>query len=187
MNVVMFAGLYDTKFFIFITHTQGFPFVGLLFTGIMLTDSGPKVLEYNVRFGDPETEAVLPLLSDDTDLAEVMLVRISSATDIFDYTPADCALSRPFSNQKPYHGPQACAEGRLDSVHIGIRQGFAATVVIASGGYPGSYVKGKEITIDEVSPGWFCVFSIPHEISHTYSNLPYRCDRLPCRNRPKGW
>ncbi|RUS13609.1 phosphoribosylglycinamide synthetase, partial [Endogone sp. FLAS-F59071] len=98
---------------------DGFPFVGLLFTGIMLTDSGPKVLEYNVRFGDPETEVVLPLLSDDTDLAEVML---------------------------------ACAEGRLDSVHIGIRQGFAATVVIASGGYPGSYVKGKEITIDEVSP-----------------------------------
>jgi hypothetical protein len=52
----------------------GFPFVGLLFTGFMLTAEGPKVLEYNVRFGDPETQAVIPLLTDDTDLAQVMLV-----------------------------------------------------------------------------------------------------------------
>ena len=41
----------------------------------MLTDSGPKVLEYNVRFGDPETQALMLLLSKDTDLAEVILVR----------------------------------------------------------------------------------------------------------------
>jgi phosphoribosylamine--glycine ligase / phosphoribosylformylglycinamidine cyclo-ligase len=39
-----------------------------------LTRNGPKVLEYNVRFGDPETQAIMPLLSDDTDLAQVMLV-----------------------------------------------------------------------------------------------------------------
>ena len=52
----------------------GFPFVGLLFTGFMLTAEGPKVLEYNVRFGDPETQAIIPLLTDDTDLAQVMLV-----------------------------------------------------------------------------------------------------------------
>ncbi len=41
----------------------------------MLTDSGPKVLEYNVRFGDPETQALMLLLSEDTDLAAVILVR----------------------------------------------------------------------------------------------------------------
>ncbi|CAE6507123.1 unnamed protein product [Rhizoctonia solani] len=52
---------------------DGFPFVGMLFTGLMLTPYGPKVLEYNVRFGDPETEALMLLLSDDTDLAEVLL------------------------------------------------------------------------------------------------------------------
>lgn len=41
----------------------------------MLTDCGPKVLEYNVRFGDPETETLVLLLSEDTDLASIMLVR----------------------------------------------------------------------------------------------------------------
>ncbi|SCW02936.1 LAFE_0F17546g1_1 [Lachancea fermentati] len=92
------------------------PFVGVLFTGIILTQSGPKVLEYNVRFGDPETQTVLPLLSDDTDLAQVFL---------------------------------AAAEHRLDSVNIGVKQNcFATTVVLAAGGYPESYAKGDEITID---------------------------------------
>ncbi|RCH82000.1 Bifunctional purine biosynthetic protein ade1, partial [Rhizopus azygosporus] len=60
---------------------DGFPFVGMLFTGIMLTASGPKVLEYNVRFGDPETEVVLPLLSDDTDLAEIMMSCVEGRLD----------------------------------------------------------------------------------------------------------
>ncbi|KAI6080214.1 putative bifunctional purine Ade1 [Hypoxylon rubiginosum] len=47
-------------------------FTGLLFTGVMMTDSGPKVLEYNARFGDPETQALILLLSN-TDLVEVLL------------------------------------------------------------------------------------------------------------------
>ena len=47
------------------------PFVGMLFTGLMITRGGPKVLEYNVRFGDPETQTMLPLM--DADLAEVMV------------------------------------------------------------------------------------------------------------------
>ncbi|KAJ2836292.1 hypothetical protein FBU31_001404 [Coemansia sp. 'formosensis'] len=61
---------------------DGFPFVGCLFTGFMLTADGPKVLEYNCRFGDPETEAVLALLDyDKCDLCEVLLAACEGRLD----------------------------------------------------------------------------------------------------------
>ena len=50
---------------------RGTPFHGVLYAGVMLTEDGPKVLEFNVRFGDPETQIVLPRLR--SDLLEVML------------------------------------------------------------------------------------------------------------------
>jgi phosphoribosylamine--glycine ligase len=50
---------------------EGMPYVGVLYVGLMLTEQGPKVLEYNCRFGDPETQVLLPLLA--SDLVEVML------------------------------------------------------------------------------------------------------------------
>ncbi|KAK9779083.1 putative Bifunctional purine biosynthetic protein ADE1 [Seiridium cardinale] len=56
-------------------------FKGILFTGFMITASGPKVLEYNVRFGDPEVQTVMPLLSKDTDLALIMEACISGNLD----------------------------------------------------------------------------------------------------------
>ncbi|CAK7232108.1 Bifunctional purine biosynthetic protein ADE1 [Sporothrix bragantina] len=93
------------------------PFRGLLFTGLMIAPDGtPRTLEYNVRFGDPETQTVLPLLSADTDLAEIML---------------------------------ACANGCLDAVDIKIENKFSATVVVAAGGYPGSYAKGTPMNVKE--------------------------------------
>ncbi|KAF5323578.1 hypothetical protein D9611_005721 [Ephemerocybe angulata] len=58
-----------------------FPFVGLLFTGFMLTEDGPKVLEYNVRFGDPETEALMLLLDSKVDLANVFLAAAEHRLD----------------------------------------------------------------------------------------------------------
>ncbi|KAK3063351.1 Bifunctional purine biosynthetic protein ade1 [Coniosporium uncinatum] len=94
---------------------EGFPMVGCLFTGFMITKTGPKVLEYNVRFGDPETQSCLPLL--ESDLAEIMW---------------------------------ACAEGQLGSVGLRISEKSAATVVVAAGGYPGSYKKTIEMQISPV-------------------------------------
>ena len=96
---------------------QDTPYVGVLYAGLMLTADGPKVIEFNCRFGDPETQVVLPML--DGDLAEIML---------------------------------ACTEGRLTPELVDIYPGSAATIVMASPGYPGSYPKGLPITgLDEVS------------------------------------
>lgn len=111
--------------------------MGTLFVGFMLTPSGPKVLEYNVRFGDPETEALMLLLSDSVDLVALLLVRSS-----FYYQRLINLLKEDIY--------QACAEHRLDSVPVTFKDGVAVTVILASQGYPGSYPKGKTITIGAV-------------------------------------
>ncbi|XP_029459411.1 trifunctional purine biosynthetic protein adenosine-3 isoform X2 [Rhinatrema bivittatum] len=91
---------------------EGAPYVGVLYAGLMLTKDGPKVLEFNCRFGDPECQVILPLLK--SDLYEVMQMTI---------------------------------EGKLSSSMPAWHRSYAAvTVVMASGGYPGDYSKGLEIT-----------------------------------------
>ncbi|POR37193.1 Uncharacterized protein TPAR_02601 [Tolypocladium paradoxum] len=82
-----------------------------------MTPAGPKVLEYNVRFGDPETQRMMLLLAEETDLAAVLL---------------------------------ACTDGKLDSVTLAVRPGYACNVIIAAGGYPGAYESGDTITIGEL-------------------------------------
>ncbi|CAI6098529.1 unnamed protein product, partial [Clonostachys chloroleuca] len=54
-------------------RAEGRPFSGMLFTGVMMTSKGPKVLEYNVRFGDPETQTMMMLLAPECDLAAVLM------------------------------------------------------------------------------------------------------------------
>jgi len=96
-------------------NQEGRPFKGVVYFGLMLTPKGPKVIEYNCRFGDPETQVVLPLL--ETDLL-----------DIF----------------------EAVSQERLDQISIRWKEGAAACVMLASGGYPQKYETGKEISgLDE--------------------------------------
>ncbi len=90
---------------------RGIPFVGVLYAGLMLTEEGPQVLEFNARFGDPETQLLLPLLK--TDLVDILM---------------------------------ACLEGRLSSVPVQWESCYNVGVVLASGGYPGPYERGKPIT-----------------------------------------
>ena len=90
---------------------EGRPFTGVLYFGLMLTQDGPKVLEYNTRFGDPETQVVLPRMK--TDIVDVM---------------------------------DACIDGTLDQIDLEFYDNAAVCVVLASGGYPQSYEKGKVIT-----------------------------------------
>lgn len=69
------GGVFSSQYSLLsLTKFPGFPFMGMLFTGFMLTQDGPKVLEYNVRFGDPETEALMMLLREDVDLVSVLTV-----------------------------------------------------------------------------------------------------------------
>ena len=89
---------------------EGMPYTGCLYAGVILTENGPELLEYNARFGDPETQVILPAVGGD--LAEVML---------------------------------AAAEGRLSEVELPWTDEACVCVVVASGGYPGSYEKGKPI------------------------------------------
>ena len=73
--------------------TEGRPFKGCLYFGLMLTPQGPKVIEYNCRFGDPEAQAVLPLL--ESDLFEIMLAvreeRLAEA-DVHFSSGASCCV-----------------------------------------------------------------------------------------------
>lgn len=89
---------------------EGMPYQGCLYAGLMIKGDSVKVVEFNCRFGDPETQVVLPLL--DGDLANIML---------------------------------ACATGTLDKTDVGWHDKAAVCVVMASGGYPESYEKGKDI------------------------------------------
>ncbi|MES0329398.1 MAG: phosphoribosylamine--glycine ligase, partial [Dehalococcoidales bacterium] len=91
--------------------SEGAPYKGVLYAGLMITDNGPKVMEFNARFGDPETQVVLPLLK--TDLADIMLAAI---------------------------------EGRLAGTKIEWSSQSCCGVVMASGGYPGSYRTGFDIS-----------------------------------------
>jgi len=97
-------------------NKEGRTFKGVLYFGLMLTDDGAKVVEYNARFGDPETQVVLPRLK--TDLC-----------DIFN----------------------AVVDGTLDKINIEWTDDACVCVVMASGGYPESYEKGKEITIGDIA------------------------------------
>lgn len=103
---------------------EGREYEGVLYAGLMITKDGPKVLEYNARFGDPETQAVLTRL--ETDLVEII---------------------------------EAIVDKRLGGMEIRWRDEAAVCVVMASGGYPGSYQKGFVISgLDEAEATGAIVF-----------------------------
>jgi phosphoribosylamine---glycine ligase len=74
---------------------RGIPFRGLLYCGVMLTPTGPRVVEFNCRFGDPETQAVLPALADSADVVRVMLqiARGEPINPVPLFVPAQCVVS----------------------------------------------------------------------------------------------
>jgi len=89
---------------------EGKPYKGILYIGLMIKDNTPFVLEFNVRFGDPETQVILPKLK--SDLADLILKSV---------------------------------DNKLSGVELEWDKRFCLCVVLASGGYPATYQKGKEI------------------------------------------
>jgi phosphoribosylamine--glycine ligase len=113
---------------------RGIDYRGILYAGLMITPEGePKVVEFNCRFGDPETQTILPLL--ETPLADLLL---------------------------------ACAQKRLAEMPpIAWKPGAAACVVMAAGGYPGTYQKGQVITgIDDAESIGAVVFHAGSQFKH---------------------
>ena len=103
---------------------RGTPYKGVLYAGLMLTESGPKVLEFNCRLGDPETQVVIPLLASDP--LELMM---------------------------------ACAQGNLSKTDVLWDNKSYVGVVMVSGGYPGEFQTGFEISgLDEDGPEHTMVF-----------------------------
>jgi len=90
---------------------EGTPYKGIIYAGLMIAADGPKVLEFNARFGDPETQAILPRLQ--TDLVDILL---------------------------------AVVDNKLSKVVAQWNEDACVGVVMASGGYPGSYKTGFKIT-----------------------------------------
>ncbi len=86
------------------------PYRGVLYAGLIITKQGPKVIEFNCRFGDPETQVILPLMN--CDIVPILL---------------------------------ACSNGKIEKMTIESHKKFTVCVIMASGGYPGKYEKGKEI------------------------------------------
>lgn len=95
---------------------RGTPYVGVLYAGLMLTPAGPKVLEFNCRFGDPETQAILPLL--DGDLAEIMLACIAGrlAPEMVRAHPGACATVVMAAPGYPGAYPKELPISGLDAV-----------------------------------------------------------------------
>jgi phosphoribosylamine--glycine ligase len=104
--------------------SEGTPFKGILFIGLMMSPRGPMVLEFNTRWGDPETEAIMLRLE----------------TDIMDLF-------------------NASIDGTANELTIHLKPGASATVIAASGGYPGKYASGKPITgLDETVDDGVVIF-----------------------------
>ena len=79
------------------------PFEGILYTGLMLTKSGPKVIEYNARFGDPETQVVLPLL--ETDLLDILIASLSGELENVEVKWKDMSAVCVIMSSDGYPGP----------------------------------------------------------------------------------
>jgi phosphoribosylamine---glycine ligase len=113
---------------------EGVPYEGILYTGLMLTKEGPKVIEYNARFGDPETQVVLPLL--ETDLLEIVTASLTGELENVEVKWKDKAAVCVIMSSAGYPGRYEKGE-----VISGLDQVVHSTIVF----HAGSAAKDGEI------------------------------------------
>ena len=132
---------------------EGFPFRGVLFIGLMVTSAGPKVLEYNVRFGDPETQAILVRLN--SDLAEIFSAmtdqsldkvsvewsKLSSACVVL----ASKGYPGAYETGKPITGLEAAAERGVHIFHAGTVRDEDGQILTAGGRVLGITATGENL------------------------------------------
>lgn len=151
---------------------EGRPFKGVLYCGLMLTPDGPKVLEYNARFGDPETQAILPLLK--SDLAEIFLATIDGTLDSLNIEWEDGAAvcivlasgGYPKKYQSGYEieGLKACEETGALVYHAGTKE-ENGRFYTAGGRVLGVVQKGKTLK-DAIAAGYESVKTIHFQDMH---------------------
>jgi phosphoribosylamine--glycine ligase / phosphoribosylformylglycinamidine cyclo-ligase len=158
---------------------EGMPFIGVLYAGLMLTSGGPRLLEFNCRFGDPETQVIMPLL--ETDLLEILLActqgrldEISSSVRWSGQSAACIVLAAPGYPDKPEYGlPISYSEdsfepGRTWLFHAGTTIKNSA-VVTAGGRVMGVTATGR--SLDEAVAQAYAAVSWIH-----FPGMHYRKD-----------
>ena len=158
---------------------EGFPFRGILFLGIMMTDAGPKLLEYNVRFGDPETQAILVRLETDlVDICEAMLADTSQEFGDIKWRPGSSACVVLASQGYPSQPKTGDMISGLDSAsHVpGVSVFHAGTSMLVPGEYytAGGRVLGVTATGEDLAKALSVAYEAASKIS--FDGMQFRRD-----------
>lgn len=159
---------------------EGMPYTGCLYAGLMITENGPKVIEFNARFGDPETQVVLPLLN--SDMVEIMLACVNGTLDKLDIKwkneAAVCVVMAAGGYPQNYHkgdvisGLDTAAEQGAIVFHAGTAQD-GDNIVTNGGRVLGVTALGNDIR-QAVDHAYQAVKSIRFDNVHYRNDIAYR-------------
>ena len=158
-------------------NAEGFTFKGVLYVGLMLTDKGPRVVEYNARFGDPETQVVLPLL--ESDLMEIMMAVRNQTLDQMDIRWKDQAAAcivlasggypGKYEGGKPITGLEDAEQAGATVYHAGTKM-TEAGIVTAGGRVLGVTALGGTLR-DAVDSAYAAARKIHFDGAHMRSDI----------------
>ncbi len=155
---------------------RGTPYVGVLYAGLMLTADGPKVIEFNCRFGDPETQVVLPLL--DSDLVELMLACVNGrlTSDMVKINPGACATVVMAAPGYPASYPKGLSITGLDALPDDVMVFHAGTAqkdgqLVTSGGRVLAVTARGDDLDTAVSRAYAGVANIHYENAHYRNDI----------------